>query len=70
MDVEDVDTYVQDVIHHVELMKNKYPHLPCILIGHSMVHCIYMYIIIHVNFVSITSDVAVVHFILLAHLQF
>ena len=35
--VEDVDTYVQDVIHHVELMKNKYPHLPCILIGHSMV---------------------------------
>ena len=42
--VEDVDTYVKDVIHHVELMKNKYPHLPCILIGHSMVlksetHC-------------------------------
>ena len=36
--VEDVDTYVQDVIHHVELMKNKYPHLPCILMGHSMVN--------------------------------
>lgn len=34
--VEDVDTYVQDVIHHVELMKNEYPHLPCILMGHSM----------------------------------
>ena len=35
--VEDVDTYVQDAIRHVELMKNKYPHLPCILMGHSMV---------------------------------
>jgi alpha-beta hydrolase superfamily lysophospholipase len=34
--VEDIDAYVQDVIHHVELMKNDYPHLPCILMGHSM----------------------------------
>ena len=37
MHVEDIDVYVQDVIQHVELMKNKYPHLPCILMGHSMV---------------------------------
>ena len=44
MHVEDGDTYVQDVIHHVELMKNKYPHLPCILMGHSMVYtCTYMF---------------------------
>ena len=38
MHVEDIDTYVQDVIHHIEMMKNEYPHLPCILIGHSMVN--------------------------------
>ena len=37
--VEDVDSYVQDVIRHVEHMKGKYPHLPCILMGHSMVSC-------------------------------
>ena len=37
MYVEDIDTYVQDVIAHVELMKNRYPQLPCILMGHSMV---------------------------------
>ena len=36
MHVENVDTYVQDVIHHVELMKKEYPGLPCILLGHSM----------------------------------
>ena len=36
MHVESVDTYVQDVIHHVELMKKEYPGLPCILLGHSM----------------------------------
>ena len=36
--VEDIDTYVQDIIHHVELMKNNYPHLPCIIMGHSMVN--------------------------------
>jgi pimeloyl-ACP methyl ester carboxylesterase len=35
--VENIDTYVQDVINHVELMKSKYPpHLPYILMGHSM----------------------------------
>ena len=34
--MESVDTYVQDVIHHVELMKKEYPSLPCILLGHSM----------------------------------
>ena len=36
--VETVDSYVQDIIHRVELMKSDYPHLPCILMGHSMVH--------------------------------
>ena len=35
--MEDIDTYVQDVIHHVELMKDRYSQLPCILMGHSMV---------------------------------
>ena len=35
--VKDVDTYVDDVINHVDLMKIKYPHLPYILMGHSMV---------------------------------
>ena len=35
--VEDIDTYVQDVIAHIELMRKKYPALPCILLGHSMV---------------------------------
>ena len=36
--VETMDSYVQDIIHRVELMKSDYPHLPCILMGHSMVH--------------------------------
>ena len=35
--MENVDTYVQDVIHHVELMRDKYPRIPCIIMGHSMV---------------------------------
>lgn len=35
--MEDIDTYVQDVIHHVELMKDRYSQRPCILMGHSMV---------------------------------
>ena len=47
--VEDIDTYVQDVIHHVELMKSDYPHLPCILMGHSMVHAHVQYMYIHVH---------------------
>ena len=34
--VENVDIYVQDVIHHVEQMKKEHPNLPCILLGHSM----------------------------------
>ncbi|CAI8010888.1 Monoglyceride lipase [Geodia barretti] len=34
--VEDIDTYVQDVIAHIELMRKRYPALPCILLGHSM----------------------------------
>lgn len=34
--VENIDTYVQDVIHHVELIKEEYPSLPCTLLGHSM----------------------------------
>ena len=37
--VEDVDSYVQDVIRHVEHMKGEYPNLPCILLGHSMASC-------------------------------
>ena len=43
--VEDVDIYVQDVIHHVELMKNEHPHLPCFLFGHSMV-AIHLHVIL------------------------
>ena len=35
--MENVDTYVQDVIPHVELMRDKYAHIPCIIMGHSMV---------------------------------
>ena len=39
--VETFDTYVQDVIQHVERMKQEHPDVPCLLMGHSMVstHC-------------------------------
>ena len=59
VDVENIDTYVQDVIHHVELMKNKYPHLPCILMGHSMVY--YMYIIIQISVLGFISMVVLAY---------
>ena len=35
--VETFDTYVQDVIQHVERMKQEHPDVPCLLMGHSMV---------------------------------
>ncbi len=35
--VDSVDTYVQDVIQHIVSMKETHPHLPCLLMGHSMV---------------------------------
>ena len=34
--VETFDTYVQDVIQHVERMKQEHPDVPCLLMGHSM----------------------------------
>ena len=40
--VETFDTYVLDVIEHVEKMKREYPDVPCLLMGHSMVS-IYIY---------------------------
>ena len=43
--VETFDTYVQDVIQHVERMKQEHPDVPCLLMGHSMVstHCHALY---------------------------
>ena len=38
--VETFDTYVLDVIQHVEKMKQEYPDIPCLLMGHSMVSVI------------------------------
>jgi len=35
--VETFDTYVLDVIQHVEKMKREYSDIPCLLMGHSMV---------------------------------
>ena len=35
--VETMDTYVMDVIQHVEIMKKQYPDLPSFIMGHSMV---------------------------------
>lgn len=37
MFVDAIDTYVQDVIQHMEEVKRQYPDLPCFLMGHSMV---------------------------------
>ena len=35
--VETIDTYVEDVIQHVERMRGQYPDTPSLLMGHSMV---------------------------------
>ena len=35
--VNTYDKYVQDVVKHVTLMKEKYPNKPVFIIGHSMV---------------------------------
>lgn len=35
--IETIDTYVQDVIQHILVMKQRHPGLPCMLMGHSMV---------------------------------
>jgi len=35
--VDNFDTYVNDVIKHVDIVKKKHPDLPCYIIGHSMV---------------------------------
>ena len=37
MYVETIDTYVEDVIQHVERMRGQYPDTPSLLMGHSMV---------------------------------
>ena len=37
--VDSVDTYVKDVAQHIEEMRRRYPELPCLLMGHSMVSC-------------------------------
>ncbi len=37
MFVDDIDTYIQDVIHLILTMKEKYDAVPCLLYGHSMV---------------------------------
>lgn len=34
--VEAFQTYVDDVIHHMEVMRSKHPDIPCLLMGHSM----------------------------------
>lgn len=35
--VDTVNTYVQDAINHISAMKEKYPHVPCFIMGQSMV---------------------------------
>ncbi len=36
--VELFQTYIQDVIQHLEEMRREHPELPIFLMGHSMVH--------------------------------
>ena len=35
--IDDINSYVCDVIQHIMIMKGKHPGLPCLLMGHSMV---------------------------------
>ena len=35
--VESFDTYVQDIVGHIEDVKKQYPGVPSMLMGHSMV---------------------------------
>jgi len=37
--IDTFDTYVNDVIRHVDIVKKKHPGLACYIIGHSMVSC-------------------------------
>lgn len=39
--IDSVDTYVQDVVQHIVEMKKRYPDLPCLLMGHSMVSSVW-----------------------------
>ena len=35
--VDSVDEYVNDVLHHVKIVQQRYPHVPLFAVGHSMV---------------------------------
>jgi len=37
MHVSDISVYIDDIIQHVNIVKNKHPGIPVFIIGHSMV---------------------------------
>ena len=37
MHIDSVETYVDDVVNHVEKIQSQFPNIQCILMGHSMV---------------------------------
>ena len=39
--VDSFNTYVQDVVRHIEDMNKQHPEVPSMLLGHSMVSCYY-----------------------------
>ena len=39
--METFNTYVQDVVGHIEEMTSKHPGVPSMILGHSMVSCLF-----------------------------